>query len=109
MSRNSMAAVRARGLSAAETRAVCEDVEFAIPRMALRVPWRADCLVQALAGQAWLTAQGAPSEIRIGASNSEAEGFAAHAWLACGDRIVLGGDISGYETLLDARTARDPR
>ena len=34
-----------------EQERLVEQVAFAIPRVAKRVPWRADCLVQALAGE----------------------------------------------------------
>lgn len=75
-------------------------VTFVIPRIAHRVPWRADCLVQALAAQKWLETAGIASTIAIGAENSQTRGFNAHAWLKYGDRIVTGGEVDGYEVLL---------
>lgn len=74
-------------------------VAFAIPRVAARLPWRADCLVQALAAQRWLARRGIASALSIGVSNNAAEGFLAHAWLKVGDELVTGGDITRYYPL----------
>ena len=76
---------------------------FIINRVAARMPWRSDCLVQALAGQRWLARAGIASEIVVGATKDEAGVVAAHAWLRTGGQVVLGGDISSYQTLLDPR------
>lgn len=90
---------------------IVERVAFAIPAIALRVPWRSDCMVQAMAAQNWLARYKIPSTMTIGvrkdapsalgpsALGSSAlgpSGFGAHAWLAVGDFLVTGGDISGY-------------
>ena len=90
---------------------IVERVAFAIPAIALRVPWRSDCMVQAMAAQSWLARYKIPSTMTIGvrkdapsalgpsALGSSAlgpSGFGAHAWLAVGDFLVTGGDISGY-------------
>ena len=75
-------------------------VAWLVPRIARRLPWRADCLVQALAGQRCLGASGLASRVVIGAETSSAAGFSAHAWLVCGERVVTGGDISRYTPLL---------
>lgn len=95
--------------TAAKTRAVqpedappgfAERVAYVLPRIARRLPWRSDCLIQAIAGQNWLASRGMASEIRIGVERPEDGTFGAHAWLACGDQIVTGGDISRYDLLL---------
>lgn len=78
-----------------------EQVSFVIPRIAHRVPWRSDCLVQALAAQKWLETAGVATRLAIGAEQSAAKGFNAHAWLKHGDRVVTGGEIEHYETLFD--------
>ncbi|TNC46858.1 lasso peptide biosynthesis B2 protein [Rubellimicrobium rubrum] len=75
-------------------------VAFAVPRVAGHVPWRADCFVQALAAQSWLARTGVPSDILIGVRQDRAPGFEAHAWLRHGDRIVTGGDVSGFVPLV---------
>jgi hypothetical protein len=50
----------------------------------------ASCLTQALAGQALLTNFGHQSHIEIGVRKDEQTRFLAHAWLVCGDQIVIG-------------------
>ena len=75
--------------------AIVERVAFAIRAMAARVPWRSDCLVQALAAQQWLADCGIASTIHLGVKASEAP-IDAHAWLKVGDRVVIGGDVGDY-------------
>jgi hypothetical protein len=84
----------------ADTRRLCDEAGFFINRMAARVPWRSDCLVQALAGQQWLASKGIASEIVVGTAKRADGTFLSHAWLQVDSRIVLGGDISLYSPLL---------
>jgi len=76
--------------------ALVERVAFAIPRVAVRLPWRADCLVQALAARRWLGRHGVATSLTLGVLRDKPADFEAHAWLTAGDHIVTGGDISGY-------------
>ena len=73
-----------------------ERVAFAIPAVAQRVPWRADCLVQALAARRWLERAGVATSLTCGVRKGDMEAFAAHAWLTAGTMTVTGGDGSGY-------------
>lgn len=75
-------------------------VTFVIPRVAQRLPWRADCLVQALAGQHWLRHAGINSHIMLGVPLAPIDRFEAHAWLVAGDRVVTGGDVRDYRPLV---------
>ena len=75
-------------------------VAIAIPRAASRVPWRSDCLVQALAAERWLAGKGVHTVLCIGARKDEQFRFHAHAWLKAGDTIVTGGDIGAYAPLV---------
>jgi hypothetical protein len=70
-------------------------IVFAVRAMGARVPWRSDCLVQALAAQHWLASMGIGSSIHLGVKPSKAP-IDAHAWLKVGDRILLGGDVADY-------------
>jgi Transglutaminase-like superfamily len=79
----------------------CEEAAFFVSRMARRVPWRSDCLVQALAGQNWLVQEGIASEIVVGTAKQADGTFLSHAWLRHGPRIILGGDISIFNPLLE--------
>jgi len=83
-----------------------DEAAFFINRMAARVPWRSDCLVQALAGQHWLAQRGIVSEIVVGTAKRAGGSFESHAWLRQDGRVVLGGDISTYQPLLDPETLR---
>lgn len=91
----------ANRIAAAALVQTCDDAAFFITRMAYRVPWRSDCLVQALAGQRWLARAGAPSEIVVGTSKTADGMFESHAWLRQSERIVLGGDIARFTPLLE--------
>jgi hypothetical protein len=68
------------------------DLSRAIAAVARRVPWRADCLVQALAARRWLEARDAPSELRLGAWRDGAA-VTAHAWLLSDGEVVTGGAL----------------
>lgn len=109
--RNAEAAARvARRSPAASdsgTAESCARIGFIIPRAALRLPWRADCLVQALAGQAMLLRRGTASTIAVGTARHPDSSLEAHAWLLCGSEVILGGDISRFGPLLDPGAAKD--
>lgn len=77
-----------------------ERMAYVLPRLSDRLPWRSDCLIQAVAAQNWLKSRGAASEIRIGVEIPEGGEFGAHAWLVHGERIITGGDIDRYDLLL---------
>lgn len=76
--------------------AIIDRVSYLIPRVARRMPWRSDCLIQALAAQRWLARAGIASSIHIGTRTTPAKGFEAHAWLIAGAQIVTGWDIEHF-------------
>jgi len=78
------------GLAAVE-QSLVDRVAYAVNVMSLRVPWRSDCLVRAIAARRWLAAGGVGSRIAIGARHDEDGAFMAHAWLMVGERLVTGG------------------
>lgn len=89
-------------------------VAFAIPRVAARLPWRSDCLVQALAARSWLARQGVATSLVMGVRKDRPDDLAAHAWLMAGDQVVTGGDVAGFAPLgpipvSDRKTARRSR
>lgn len=75
-------------------------IGYIIPRISARLPWRSDCVIQAMAAQSWLAAYGLISEIQIGVERPDDGPFGAHAWLVHGGTIVTGGDIARYELLI---------
>jgi hypothetical protein len=101
LARNRAAAGAAAPARDAAIAAGCTAVTRAIPPIAARVPWRADCLVQALAGQQMLRRRGIASEIVVGIAKHPDGTFESHAWLTRGGDIILGGDVSRFETLLE--------
>ena len=90
-----------QALSASQ-RALVERVAYALPVMGLRMPWRSDCLVQAVAARRWLASAGVAADICLGVVKDEAD-FRAHAWSKVGERIVTGGDVAEYAQLPPAR------
>lgn len=89
-----------RALLSAGQRRLVERVTYVVPRAGRRVPWRSDCLIQALAARRWLSAHGIATSLHIGARKSAARGFEAHAWLTVGDGgedlVVTGWDIEDF-------------
>ncbi|WP_379923376.1 lasso peptide biosynthesis B2 protein [Erythrobacter sp. R86502] len=75
-------------------------VAFIIPQMAQRLPWRSDCLVQALAAQAMLQRRQIASQIIVGTTKHPDGRFEAHAWLRSGSKTIIGGDVARFEPLL---------
>ena len=70
-------------------------------RTAARYVPGATCLTQALALQAMLTRHGYASSLHIGVEKGPDRAFGAHAWVRCGDEIMIGGDDSDrYAPLL---------
>jgi hypothetical protein len=80
---------------------IARAIAIAVPR----VPWRSDCLVQCLAARRWLATFGIPARIQIGMKREPRDGhesaLLAHAWLAVGDIVVTGGDISDFAAFGD--------
>jgi hypothetical protein len=74
-------------------------VRTAIGRTHSRVPWRADCLVQAVAAKRWLRRLGIETRLLVGVPARMDSGFEAHAWLLHGQEVVVGGDIGRYVSL----------
>ena len=77
-----------------------ERISYVIPRIACRLPFRADCLVQAMAAQQWLHELGIASRIVIGVEHPQGKDFGAHAWLSYGDFVVTGGETGQYAPLV---------
>lgn len=75
-------------------------IAFVVPRLSDRLPWRSDCVIQAIAAQNWLSSYGVYGEIQIGVENPTDGEFGAHAWLMHCDSVVTGGDISRYAPIL---------
>ena len=72
-------------------------VGFAVRVAAANVPWRSDCFPQAIAARMLLKRRGHASRIHLGVEKSGEGSIAGHAWLTCGDVVVVGGeDLDRY-------------
>jgi hypothetical protein len=74
-------------------------VSWAISAAAARVPWRADCLVQAMAADRWLRRYNCHPQFFLGAQIQTGY-FQAHAWLRCDGAAVTGGSGDEFIVLL---------
>ena len=75
-------------------------VGWAIGIAAGYAPWRADCLIQAMAAHRWLRGHGYRTSFVLGVVG-EGEGLAAHVWLKCEGFMVTGGEsTSQYRPLV---------
>lgn len=72
---------------------VADQVTWAV-RVASRYFPRATCLTQALATQVLLHRRGYPTSLRIGVTKEANGKLAAHAWVECQGRIVIGGSAA---------------
>jgi len=73
---------------------------WAIAAAAAWVPWRSDCLLQAMAANRWLRRRGHHPEFFLGVSKDAMGRFGAHAWLQCDGVPVTGGTGAEFETLI---------
>lgn len=81
-------------------------LSWAISTVAIRLPWRSDCLLQALAATRWLRRCGLQPEFFLG-SRKDANGqFEAHAWLQCRGISVTGGTGIEFAILLRPTDSR---
>ena len=73
-----------------------------VERAARKLPWECTCLVQAMAGKAMLGRRSVPSTLYLGLAKDEKNQLYAHAWLRCGDKILIGGPGSERFTVISA-------
>jgi hypothetical protein len=74
----------------ATTGGVQAGIGRAIASAAARVPWRSDCLLQAMAASAMLRKRNLPSHVCIGVRRGANGALEAHAWLVTNGGIVTG-------------------
>jgi len=92
-------ALACRWAGRATTPAVSDRIVWAVEAAARKIP-ASTCLSKALAAQALLARHGYISQLMIGVAKEEASRLEAHAWLACQDRILIGGPETGRYTPL---------
>jgi len=76
---------------------VSDRIGWAVRASAARAPWQSACLVQALAGMVMLKRRKLPAALILAVTKNGVvqEGFAAHAWLRCGEVVLTGEE--GHE------------
>jgi hypothetical protein len=73
-----------------------EQIAWAVTAASRFVPG-ATCLAQALAAQRLLGRSGHHASVRIGVTKDDQLGFQAHAWVVCGEQVVIGGpEVNQY-------------
>ncbi len=68
---------------------------WAVEALSRRLPWRSQCLEQALAAQMLLCRRKIPHTLYFGARLKEGR-LEAHAWVRCGGRLVTGDIGEGF-------------
>jgi hypothetical protein len=80
-------------------------IAWSVRAAARRVP-RATCLTQALASQFLLARHGHRSRLHLGVARSPDGVMAAHAWVDCGERLMVGGrSVDRYARFPDLESA----
>jgi len=78
---------------------VAAAVGLAVRAAAFRLPWKAQCLEQALTGRVLLLWRGVPTVLVFGVAKP-ADELVAHAWLLASDGAVCGGrEASSFNTI----------
>lgn len=67
-------------------------IGFAVRAAASNVPWRSDCFPQTIAAHELLKRRGYASTVHLGVEPASEDKIAGHAWLTCGDTVVIGGE-----------------
>ncbi len=70
-----------------------QQVGWAVEAASRAVPWRADCMIAAMAAADWLKRLGYQPKFHIGVHHPQsAADLAAHAWLTLDGGIIVGGE-----------------
>lgn len=75
-------------------------IAWTVPRVARFLPFRADCLVQAMAAQDWLRENGVSARLTVGIRQGDDYPLESHAWLSIGGEVIVGGEIADFAEVL---------
>lgn len=78
-------------------------INFALARAARLVPWRADCLVTAMAARSWARRTGLAYDLHLGVLNGADGSIVAHAWVTSGKEFLC-GNLADLEHLCEFQT-----
>ena len=86
--------------SAASNAVDPELLSWAIGVAARYVPWRSDCLIQAMAADRWLRRHNIEPDFFLGVTTDDESRIYAHAWLRYGEITITGPGHEGYVPLI---------
>jgi hypothetical protein len=75
-------------------------ISWAIAAAAKRVPWRSDCLLQAMAAHRWLRRKGLQAAVFVGVRRDDQGQLIAHAWSHHGELTITGGRHDEFHVML---------
>ena len=75
-------------------------LSWAIAVAARHVPWRADCLIQAMAANRCLSRHGIRPEFFVGVDKEAGGALFSHAWLTCGDQLLTGPGFERFHVII---------
>ncbi len=82
-----------------------EALVWAVSAVSRRIPG-CTCLTQAFAAQVLLGRSGHHSTIQIGVAKDEQRRLEAHAWLVFAGRVILGGEVDRYASIVAVEAKR---
>lgn len=76
-------------------------IAWALATASRFVPWRSDCLIQAIAAMTWAERFGLSAQMHLGVRKSGQSAIEAHAWVTSGDTVLSGAlpDLSSFQEL----------
>jgi hypothetical protein len=80
-------------------------VGWSIAAVSRRLPWRSDCMIQAMAATSWLRSAGYAPTFHLGVRSGAIDRIEAHAWLSLEGRVVVGGGaitVGDFQQFLSA-------
>jgi Transglutaminase-like superfamily len=75
-------------------------LSWAIAAASVRVPWRSDCLLQAMAADRWMRRLDLRPDFFLGVGKDQQGNLISHAWLRHGDFTVTGGIHDEFKVIL---------
>jgi hypothetical protein len=75
-------------------------LSWAIAVAASRVPWRSDCVLQAMAADRWMRRHNLRPVFYLGVAKDARGNLRSHAWLRYGDTTVTGGEYEEFSVLI---------
>lgn len=77
-----------------------KQITWLINKISRYTPWESKCLVKALTAQIMLKKRRIPCTLYLGMAKDKTNKLSAHAWLRCGNSILLGeNERSGFVTV----------